>query len=287
MRAIRHVPALSVALVAAATLAGCSSSPASPGDDASPWSPGAANAGSAPKPLGAEPAPTEPAPPEPVDPASTPVTVLTKGRLSATTFVNAVSEAMLDAGSVTTTTRSALGGTPLENVVDLDMSTSDARLHSTGPDGVYDVLAVDGRLYVKGGKTKGKFYPLPPDDTTYSGLTLSADPVRPIRALYGSIVTATQTGDPVDVGGVLAQEYDLVVDTTTLQDGLGDLAAGIPRDQLPPTVTLSYWVGDDDLVHRATADIAGNPIEILYSGWGADLVIPAPEPTQLTTKPPR
>ena len=83
--------------------------------------------------------------------------------------------------------------------------------------------------------------------------------------------------------GVPAQPYTVIVDTAHLQDGLGDLGAGVPREQLPPTITLTYWVDASARLLRATSDFAGFPVDMTFTGWGADLGIVAPPEDQQTS----
>lgn len=203
------------------------------------------------------------------------------GWLSAKTLVPRLSEAMLEAASLTTTTRTSDALGPIESVVDVDMPTSNSRIHLSLPEGPVELRTVDGRRYLQAPETEGMFYDATSEDTSRVRISVGVDPVRPVRALFGAIVDVRRSGAPVDLDGVTTQPYEVVVATARLQDGLGDLGAGIPRDQLPATVTLTYWVDEQDRLRRATSDIAGTPVEMLFTNWGADFGIEAPPQDQI------
>ena len=114
-------------------------------------------------------------------------------------------------------------------------------------------------------------------------IAVSADPVRPVRAMFGAVLYVHTAGEPAVLEGVAAQPYTVIVDTALLQDGLGDVGAGVPREQLPPTVTLTFWVDASARLLRATSDFAGFPVDMTFTGWGADLGIVAPPEDQQTS----
>jgi len=204
------------------------------------------------------------------------------GQLTAQTLVPTLAEAMLHAGSLTTTTRTTVAGSVVENTVDIDMTACNTRLHVSLPDGVAEILTVDGRTFIQSPVTGGKYYAVLPDDRTWASLVLGTDPVRPVRALFGAVVSAAPSGEPVLLDGVPAQPYTVVVDTTRIRDGLGDLGAAVPRDQLPPTVTFTYWIDPDHRLRRATSELGGATVEMLFTNWGADFGLAAPVKEQLT-----
>jgi hypothetical protein len=162
------------------------------------------------------------------------------------------------------------------------MVMSNSRIRESLPEGQVEIRTVDGRRYLQSAATGDMFYLAKADDTL-GRLAVGVDPVRPVRALFGAIVDVHTTGAPVTLDGVTTQAYEVVVATARLQDGLGDLGAGIARDQLPPTVTLTFWIDQQDRLRRATSNIAGTPVEVLFTNWGADFGIAAPP--QVDTSP--
>jgi hypothetical protein len=257
VRAARLVSALTAALVVAATAGGCAVGRAA----------------------AADPTATEPAP-EPARQVAHP----TWDVLTPQTLVPALASTMVDAGSLTWTTHTSDWMGPIENVVDVDMTTSNSRIRLTLPEGQTEIRSVDGHRFVQAPATRGKFYDVTLEDPGLVRITAGVDPVRPVRALFGAVVAVRPAGPRVDVDGVTTQPYDVVVATARLTDGLGDLAGGVPRDQLPSTVTLTYWVDQGNRLRRATANVAGTPVEMTFTNWGTDFGIAAPTKEELTVK---
>jgi hypothetical protein len=258
MRASRHVFVLTAALVTAVTLSGCGGGSTSASDPTVSASTSAT--------------PTSTAH------AST-------ARLAAKNIVLDMAEAMVDARTLTMTTRTTTNGKTATSVVDVDMKNSAVRVNLPGTKGRTEVWSVDGQTYVKVPATKGKFFIVAPTDTSYADVVHAADPVGPVRALYDAVVSATPSGGPVTMDGVAVQAYDIAIDTTKVTDGLGGLVNGVPAEQLPPTVTFTYWVDGENRAHRATSNASGVPVEIDYSNWGVDPSIAAPAADDLTQAP--
>ncbi|GIG21370.1 hypothetical protein Cch01nite_20940 [Cellulomonas chitinilytica] len=254
MRTTRLTRALTTTLVVATTAAGCAAGGEATQADRTPAATTAA--------------------PQP--------TATTAEALTPDTLVTTLSDVMLAARSLTWTTSTNGASGPTANVVDVDLVNSNNRVRVTVPEGSVEVRSVDGRRFVKAPGTKGKFY----DDTLgTSGLaqpSVGVDPVRPLRALYGAVIAVRPAGTPADVNGTSAQPYEVVVATSRLTDGLGDLAGGVAADQLPPTVTLTFWVDQENRLLLAQSNVAGTPVEMAYTNWGADLGITAPAEQELT-----
>ncbi|GIG21371.1 hypothetical protein Cch01nite_20950 [Cellulomonas chitinilytica] len=203
------------------------------------------------------------------------------GGLTAKNLVPRLAEAMLSAASLTMATRTSDALGPISCVVDVDMPSSNFLVRLTLPEGSVEVRSVDGQRYLQAPITEGMFYAAKAEDTTLTRIAVSVDPVRPVRALFGAVTSIRATGLPVDLEGVPSQAYEVVVATAKLQDGLGDLGAGIARDQLPPKVTLTFWIDEQDHLRRATSNIAGTPVEMLFTNWGFDFGIEAPPEEQI------
>ena len=124
-------------------------------------------------------------------PSATPVV------LTAETLVTALAGAMIDAGSVTTTTRTVVDGIPVVNVTAIDLDAAQLRAQLTQSQGTLELVAVGGRTYVKGPTTGGKYYVVPPKDNPYAPIAISADPVRPVRAIFGAVLYVHTAGEPV------------------------------------------------------------------------------------------
>ncbi|MBO9555307.1 hypothetical protein [Cellulomonas sp.] len=254
MRTTRLARALTAALVVAAAAAGCTTAGVAAQDA-----------------------------PRPTRSASDPQAAhLTWEQLTPDTLVPRLSESMLAARSLTWTTRTTGPTGPVENVVDVDMVRSNNRVSATIPGGAVEVRSVDGRRFVRAPATHGKYFDDTKGDAGLPVPAVSVDPVRPVRALYGAVIAVRIAGPRTDVNGVPAQPYDVVVATSRLTDGLGDLGGGVPREQLPATVTLGFWVDQQNRLVKATSNIAGTPVEMTFTSWGADAGITAPTEDQLT-----
>jgi len=207
---------------------------------------------------------------------------LTWEQLTPETLVPTLSESMLSARTLTWTTRTNGPAGPTEQVVDIDMVQSNNRVNVTLPEGPVEVRSVDGRRFVKAPGTKGKYFDDTKGDAGLPTVAVGVDPVRPLRALYGAVIAVRLAGPIGVVGDVPAQPYEVVVATSRLTDGLGDLSGGVPREQLPATVSLTFWVDQQNRLLRATSNIAGTPVEMTFTNWGVDAGITAPTEQQIT-----
>ena len=68
---------------------------------------------------------------------------------------------MIDAGSVTTTTRTVVDGIPVVNVTAIDLDAAQFRVQLAQSQGSLELVVVGGRTYVKGPTTGGKYYVVP------------------------------------------------------------------------------------------------------------------------------
>lgn len=216
--------------------------------------------------------------------ASTASAQPTAGALTTETLVPTLSDVMVAARSLTWTTTTTTPSGPDVDVVDVDMIQSNNRVRTAVPEGTVEVRSVDGRRFVKAPGTRGKFYDDTRGDSGLPTVAVGVDPVRAVRALYGAVIAVRPAGAPADVDGASAQPYDVVVATSRLTDGLGDLGGGVPREQLPTTVTLTYWIDQQNRLLRATSNVAGTPVEMTFTHWGADLGITAPTEDQMTNQ---
>ncbi|MGY4645116.1 hypothetical protein [Cellulomonas sp. URHB0016] len=258
MRAALSVRALTAALVVAATATGCASARAAAADP--------------------------PAAAAPAAPAHH-VAHFTWDRLTPDNLVPTLARPMVEAGSLTWTTRTSDATGPIESVVDVDLTRSNTRVRLTLPEGEVEIRSVDGRRYVMSPVTEGQFVDVTTEDPGLVRLPVAVDPVRPVRALFGAVVDVHPAGRLVVVDGVMTQPYEVVVATAKLADSLGALGGGLTRDQLPPTVTLTYWVDQQNRLRRATSDVAGASVQTDLTNWGENFGIVAPTKAEIRTEP--
>ncbi|MDF2847223.1 MAG: hypothetical protein K0R97_1205 [Oerskovia sp.] len=265
MRLVRGIAVLSVASVGVLGLAACSS-----GTDAPASSPSATSEG--------EKAPAK-------DSSSD---------LTAENFVQRITDAQLAAGSVTMATSTSVEGTSMDMTGDIvfkDDSQNLAMTMTVPDSGEMQIRFVDGVFYMNLGElSQNKFVVIDPADTSnpmassFEGITEQMDPTASVEALDGAIKSVEKDGDPVDVDGVKAQPYTVVVDTTKLTGSMAE-EADAAGATLPETLTYQYWIDGDDLMRKVVMDLMGTSMEMTFSNWGEDLQVVAPPAEEISTEP--
>ncbi len=265
MRLVRGIAVLSVASVGVLGLAACSS-----GTDA-PASSSSASSGS-------DEAPAKEA----------------SSDLTAENFVQRITDAQLAAGSVSMTTTTEVQGTSMDMVGDIvftDGSQNLAMTMTVPGSGEMQVRFIDGIFYMNMGElSQNKFVAIDPADesnpmaSSFEGLTEQMDPSASVEALEGAITSVEKEGEPVDVDGVKAQQYTVVVDTTKLTGSIKE-QADAAGTALPETLTYQYWIDADDLMRKVVMDVMGTNVEMTFSSWGEDLEVVAPSADEISTEP--
>lgn len=259
MRLPRHVAALSVLTVAALGLTACASD---------------APADAAPSSVAASPAPAVETPEAPVF-------------LTVDDFVQRTAAASDGMSSVHMTMVMEAEGETMNADADVVMrgDAADLRMTMEIPEvGSVEMIVVGGAAYMTlGDLTGGKFLDLTADaaDNPFAGmadeLTGSFD-AKSTAKLAGAVRSVEPAGDPVEIDGVLAQPYVVVVDGAAAVAMLGDEA---DTAQVPDEITYTYWIGEDDLMRRLVAEMPEGSVQMEYSAWGADVTVTAPTPDQI------
>lgn len=265
MRLVRGIAVLSVASVGVLGLAACSSGADAPASSSAATSEG-------------EKAPAK-------DSSSD---------LTAENFVQRITDAQLAAGSVTMATSTSVEGTTMDmtgDVVFKDGSQNLAMTMTVPGSGEMQIRFVDGVFYMNLGElSQNKFVAIDPADESnpmasqFEGLTEQMDPTASVEALDGAITSVEKDGDPVDVDGVKAQPYTVVVDTTKLTGSMAEQAEAAGA-ALPETLTYQYWIDGDDLMRKVVMDLMGTSMEMTFSHWGEDLQVVAPSAEEISTEP--
>jgi len=214
--------------------------------------------------------------------------------LTAENFVQRITDAQLAAGSVTMATSTAVEGTTMDmtgDIVFTDGSQNLAMTMTVPGSGEMQIRFVDGVFYMNMGElSQNKFVAIDPADETnpmassFEGLTEQMDPTASVEALDGAIKSVEKDGEPVDVDGVKAQPYTVVVDTTKLTGSIAEQADAAGA-ALPETLTYQYWIDGDDLMRKVVVDLMGTSMEMTFSNWGEDLQVVAPSAEENTTEP--
>ena len=100
--------------------------------------------------------------------------------------------------------------------------------------------------------------------------------------LSPAILSVTEVGAPVLVGGVPTQEYDVVVDLAKVTGPSGERLRAAAQQaaalgqHLPPMVTYHYWLAADGLEMRISYEMLGATWAMTFSQWGEPVDIQAP-----------
>lgn len=222
----------------------------------------------------------------------------TAAALTSDTFIGTVTKAQLAAKTSHVEMKGGAGGQTVDAVGDVAVgdSPSDAKLAMTmklGSVGDIEMRLVDKVLYLDMGTlTGGKFAKIDLDDPSnpiaksMGGLTGQLDPSQSLRGLEGAITSVKKSGPSVELDGVKAQPYTVVVDTAKMKGSLGDLAKSAGAGSMPKSLTYTYWVGSDNLPRKMTSDVAGSQVQILFTKWGEPVDVTAPAAAQITDKDP-
>ncbi|MFF2622402.1 LolA-like protein [Oerskovia jenensis] len=264
MRLVRGIAVLSVASVGVLGLAACSS-----GTDAPASTSTAADAEKAPA-------------------------KESSSELTPENFAKRVTAAVVDAGSVTIAMSTEAAGATMDATGDIVMKDGKQQLAMTmavpGSEEM-QIRVVDGLIYLNlGALSQGKFATIDPADTSnpmassFEDLAAQMDPTTSVKELDGAITSIEKDGEPVDVDGVKAQPYTIVVDTTKLSGSMKDEvdAAG---GALPETLTYQYWIDADDRMRKVVTSVQGATVEMTFTNWGEDLQVVAPSAEEITTEP--
>ncbi|GIG37271.1 hypothetical protein [Cellulomonas pakistanensis] len=152
--------------------------------------------------------------------------------------------------------------------------------------GTVEMRMVDGVVYMTMGElTQGKFLEIDPNDPSnpmagsVAELEGQFDPTQGLSP--EAVLQFEKAGEPEEVGGVLAQPYTVVVDSSAAAENLPEELAGAGAS-LPAELSYTYWIDADDLIRRVTSESLGISTDITFSGWGEPVEIVAPAPEEIT-----
>ncbi|MET0433343.1 MAG: hypothetical protein ABW025_04175 [Cellulomonas sp.] len=207
-------------------------------------------------------------------------------------FVERVTAAAQAAGTVTmdmTTTGSGVTQTASGVIRYTDGAQDLAMTMEVPGAGTIDFKMVGGVVYMQMPELTGdKYLQIDPNDTSnplsqsFAGMEGQFDPTGTLAGLADAVKSFEKVGEPQEVGGALAQEYVVVVDTAVLNDPAVAEELAAAGTSLPPELTYSYWIDADDQMRRVTTEVAGVSTDVTFSGWGEPVEITAPSADQLT-----
>jgi len=176
------------------------------------------------------------------------------------------------------------GDTPAESAMTMTM---DLRAAAGGQ--VTEMRLVEEVFYMRMGEMiDNKFAKIDLNDESdplarqYGDMMNQIDPSKNMEMIRDAIRSFKEKGDAIDIDGVLAQPYELVVDTAKF----GDIAGGGGTAGVPDEIVMTMFIGEDNLPRRVTTEFSGQTIRMDYSKWGESVKIEAPPASDITDKSP-
>ncbi|KQT96608.1 hypothetical protein [Sanguibacter sp. Leaf3] len=215
------------------------------------------------------------------------------GDLTTDDFAERLTAATIEAGSYSLdmTTEAAGTSSTISADVELVDNTTNMSMTMDAQGVAMEIRIVDAIFYMNlGDMSGGKFVKIDPADESnplagqFDGIESQLDPTKSLEGFEGAFTKVEKVGEPVDVDGVQAQQYTVVVDTTQVTGDLKEQAEAA-GGTLPPELTYEYWIDDQDRMVRTTSEIAGATVDMTFSGWGEDFGITAPGEDEISTEP--
>lgn len=213
------------------------------------------------------------------------------GELTEQTFVQAMTKAMLRAGTVQSEISLDLAGNSLRATaaqrIDGTLSGGAMQLSTHGSLNMQLTL-VDEVVYVNLGRlTSGKYARLDLDEPQAAAMFGELVQGTDVVAVAKALDRAVRRLDVVDrevVDGIPTTEYRLTVDTQQALSTQGTPQSTI--DALPDTITYDFFLDEHELPHRMEFDMGPASAEMTMSDWGRPVDISAPPRSQITSDNP-
>jgi len=217
--------------------------------------------------------------------------------LTAADFIRTIVDAQVAAGSYdfTMTMGSAGESMSMSGSVHLGGDTPALAMVIEAPDTpAMTVRSVGGMSYVNLGElTGGKFLAIDPADASnpfgaaFAEAMGEVDPTMGLEGQEAAIVSVTPTGEPIEVDGVEAQTYVVVIDPSKLPEELAEMQAQLPPGtEVPATLEYTYVVDADGRAREVSFDILGIQSRTTFTSWGTAAPVDAPTAEEITTEDP-
>jgi hypothetical protein len=218
--------------------------------------------------------------------------------LSQTDFFDKVLQAQAKAGSSHMVMNMEVSGQTIKADGDIEVGktaadTAMAMTMETGQSGMgaLEMRLVDEIFYLNfGPMTSNKFARIDLTDENnpigkqFGDLLGNVDPAQQLRKFEGAVKSFEQKGKTIELDGVQAQPYVIVVDPSKIE------SAKQAGGSLPKTLEYTMYVGPDNLPRRIVSDlptVAGSgkgASTIDFSKWGEDVSIAKPKASEITEK---
>lgn len=176
------------------------------------------------------------------------------------------------------------GDTPAEFAMAMTMD-----LGAVAGGQVMEMRLVDEVFYMgMGALTDNKFAKIDLSDESnplskqYGDMMDQIDPSKHMESIKEAVKLFKEKGDAIEIDGIEAQPYELVIDTAKF----GDVASGAGTEGVPNEIVMTMFIGTDNLPRRVTTKFASQTIQMDYSKWGEPVTIEAPPASDITDKSP-
>ena len=157
--------------------------------------------------------------------------------------------------------------------------------------GSLEMRLIDQTFYLNfGPMTSNKFAKVDLTDESnpigkqYADIIGNIDPSQQFKEFEGAVKTFEKKGKVIELDGVKAQPYVIVVDSSKLS------AAKDASESLPKDLEYTTYIGPDNLPRRVLTDLpgvaggGGSTMTINYTKWGEKVSIAKPKASEITEK---
>jgi len=119
----------------------------------------------------------------------------------------------------------------------------------------------------------------------YGDMMDQIDPGKSLEMIGDAVKSFKAKGDAMDIDGIHAQPFQLVIDSAKLGE-IGGGASGGDTAVVPKEITMTMFMGEDNLPRRVMTEFSGFTMQMDYSKWGEPVKIEAPSAGEITNKSP-
>jgi len=219
--------------------------------------------------------------------------------LTQANFFDEVTEAQTKAGTTHIAMALEVAGQAIKADGDLSVGekatdTAMAMTMESGQAGLgsLEMRLIDQTFYLNfGPMTSNKFAKVDLTDESnpigkqYAEIVGSIDPAQQFKEFEGAVKTFEKKGKVIELDGVKAQPYVIVVDSSKLPAAKGAASESLPKD-----LEYTMYIGPDNLPRRVLTDMPGvagsgsTTMTINYTKWGEEVSITKPKASEITDK---
>ena len=119
----------------------------------------------------------------------------------------------------------------------------------------------------------------------YGDMMDQVDPGKSMEMIGDAVKSFKAKGDAIDIDGIQARPFQLILDTAKLSEIAGGVSGG-DTAVVPKEITMTMFMGEDNLPRRVMTEFSGFTMQMDYSKWGEPVKIEAPSAGEITDKSP-